>query len=1388
MAAANNDLSQTIALITTANTIAQNPESVGTGLKTMALRLRSTKTEIEEMGEDAEGAAENVSKLREQVLALTKHKVDIQIDENTYKSSYDILLEISKVWDELNDISRASLLEQLFGKRQANVGAAILENGELLQDVYKKAEDSMGSATKEQEKFSKSIQYSINSFKAAYQSFASDVVGSDFVKEIVDLGSTIIKGLDFIITKTGVLQGILVGFGSLAIFKTVPVLIAKVKTLGASLASFGAIMNTLDGSGKGGQIMTTNQLALASKNLTDRQFELILSTKSLTEAQLTEMMTARGFTQEQIQAQIAIRNQAIASNGLTVAEQGATAATFSLSGAVKGLSAAIAANPIGLIITAVTLLATALVTLKRKQEEAIVEAKRLEEERQRNLETTVSELQSFKNEQKSIDDITKRYVALANTTDNIVSAKEELASITGELNEKLGDEKSRVDAVNNSISENIALIREQQNELDRQWQRDNKDIIDEAKQYAKNNSNITLSEYRVNELDTDYQDAIQEAQFYFNQMKRLIDENNKDLWKYLDVVEEETVTDAGYLATTYAFKLKEGINKEVIPEVLKSFRSIHEQLDKYSYINFDWTKVTGNLDELNQYISDWEKYGEILQKDEAISNQFWDNTAIAIDGTAEKFNELADAANKVSQKMNSKDALPADVYTYSRELEELRGQLEELVQKSPELQKRFELLFSTIGLKSEDVTESADLLKKNFFDNLDEMQKGVFSKVDKINEAITKMLGGETLSSSDAWELIDMDTTRILNPIINANGEWIMQTEELVALKERLVGLTREQVEGDLKVAQNEIANIEKQLNEQYGIIKTQQEIIAQQAHGNTKPNEDNVRLLAAAKDKVNELLVAQQKYGDEVKRDNLLLQELNARLRMSLEQVQKQADNLLKAQEYKIDSIISGHQSELDVLNEQKEALQDELDALNEQKDALEDIIGNYETVNSLVQNTVQKEIDALEEQKKAIEDTYNKRIEALKSENEEREDALEYAQKLANLENAKNNKRRVYDEARGWRYEAVKEDVVKAQNDLAAFENSQAIKQLEEERDKETAVIDDLIKNKEDYAELWKEINEEIQSEEDERLAQEILGADWREKIAAGDMAIMDKFRTEYRNHNTALQTLTNSEIKLKEAAIKAKDAEIDSKKKQIEVWQKYKTEVQNAAKAIKEANEDYMKQVDDINLKENSSLQDRENNLRRFESTYSNIMDNVVNLQNQLSSQDYSIGFSVDGLGELREARDVLQDIAISTMAAISSQDMIKKLLRGEWSIADAVTAMKEGKIQGYSSGGVADYTGVAMLHGRKNAPETIFNANDSAKLYDLVHNTPNLVASAITEANKLAGFKLSNNSNTNNSATNTSIYIDKIVTDNPQDFAKQLDRYYRTKLTETYTSKQ
>lgn len=82
MQAANNSLDDTIALATAANTVVQDPEKVGTTLKTVSMYLRAAKTEAEDAGESTEGMASSVSKLREEILALTGSKVDIQIDED----------------------------------------------------------------------------------------------------------------------------------------------------------------------------------------------------------------------------------------------------------------------------------------------------------------------------------------------------------------------------------------------------------------------------------------------------------------------------------------------------------------------------------------------------------------------------------------------------------------------------------------------------------------------------------------------------------------------------------------------------------------------------------------------------------------------------------------------------------------------------------------------------------------------------------------------------------------------------------------------------------------------------------------------------------------------------------------------------------------------------------------------------------------------------------------------------------------------------------------------------------------------------------------------------------------------------------------------------------
>lgn len=106
MSAANNTLEETIALITAANSVVQDPAKIGNGLKTISMRLRGATTELEQAGLDTEGMAESTSKLREEIMALSG--VDIMLDNNTFKSTYQILEELSKKWKDLTDIQRAN--------------------------------------------------------------------------------------------------------------------------------------------------------------------------------------------------------------------------------------------------------------------------------------------------------------------------------------------------------------------------------------------------------------------------------------------------------------------------------------------------------------------------------------------------------------------------------------------------------------------------------------------------------------------------------------------------------------------------------------------------------------------------------------------------------------------------------------------------------------------------------------------------------------------------------------------------------------------------------------------------------------------------------------------------------------------------------------------------------------------------------------------------------------------------------------------------------------------------------------------------------------------------------------------------------------------------------
>lgn len=197
----------------------QNPESVGAGLRTIGLRLRATDAKtLQEAGEDTDGVVTSVPQLRQLIRDLTKVSsnffkgLDILKDDGSFKSTYDILLSLSKIWDEIGnsdqgDLKQASILEKIAGKNRANIASSILQKPEMLEKVYNETQNSEGSALRENETQLDSIQGKVDQLTASFQEMWNTSISSDFIKGLVDAGTQITN----LVTKAGLLRTAFIG-------------------------------------------------------------------------------------------------------------------------------------------------------------------------------------------------------------------------------------------------------------------------------------------------------------------------------------------------------------------------------------------------------------------------------------------------------------------------------------------------------------------------------------------------------------------------------------------------------------------------------------------------------------------------------------------------------------------------------------------------------------------------------------------------------------------------------------------------------------------------------------------------------------------------------------------------------------------------------------------------------------------------------------------------------------------------------------------------------------------------------------------------------------------------------------------------------------------------
>ena len=159
---------------------------------------------------------------------------------------------------------------------------------------------------------------------------------------------------------------------------------------------------------------------------------------------------------------------------------------------------------------------------------------------------------------------------------------------------------------------------------------------------------------------------------------------------------------------------------------------------------------------------------------------------------------------------------------------------------------------------------------------------------------------------------------------------------------------------------------------------------------------------------------------------------------------------------------------------------------------------------------NALDAVIDLIDEQIKGIDDE----IDAMKELNDEREEALNLQQRQADLDKAKSQKtNKVLTKDKGWVYKADEDAIRDAEQALSDAQYDKRVSDLEKEKEK-----------LEDYKNMWEELPDLFDKQQNRLLASEQLGANWERDVLDQRLDVYNKFKDEYLSVQQGIKDKTD------------------------------------------------------------------------------------------------------------------------------------------------------------------------------------------------------------------------------------------------------------------------
>ena len=204
-------LSDSIAMISSANESMQDPSRIGNGLRSLAINFAGIKTNAKEGTLEMNKSAKALKEIAGIDIFTDKSKTSV-------KDMMTLMDEIYDKWDGLTDVQQKGLSEGLAGKTQAAVFQSLMNGWDRVRQFQQEYKEGMmvGSAERENEAYLDSIAGKWNKLKEAMKSLVTNNVSQSFIKGLLDGATKLVQVIEKIMNSLGTIGtgGALLGIAS----------------------------------------------------------------------------------------------------------------------------------------------------------------------------------------------------------------------------------------------------------------------------------------------------------------------------------------------------------------------------------------------------------------------------------------------------------------------------------------------------------------------------------------------------------------------------------------------------------------------------------------------------------------------------------------------------------------------------------------------------------------------------------------------------------------------------------------------------------------------------------------------------------------------------------------------------------------------------------------------------------------------------------------------------------------------------------------------------------------------------------------------------------------------------------------------------------------------